>query len=427
MTTQSRDDAIALAYRRPVELARAVGYTELTDLHNGWIRRMVFGEGDETIQGHRGSYKTTCLGVAFSLILTLLPSLRIIFIRKTDEDVAEVMTATATLLKHPVMRALSAMLYGFEVEVVKDTQSCVDTNLKQGVSAAPQLLGLGLGSSLTGKHADRVFTDDIVNLKDRVSPAERERTKLVYQELQNVKNRGGRIVNTGTPWHKDDCFTLMPNISRFDCYSTGLMDESEIEHQRQSMSRSLFCANYELKHVADGDAMFSDPQYFSDYELIFDGIGHIDAAYGGADGTAFTAMAEKGGKLYAYGRLWQEPVDKVLGEILALAKRLRVGTIYTEQNADKGYLRRDILKRGHPAASYPESMNKFIKISTYLKGRWGDVMLLDSEAYPADAEYVGQVLDYNEFAQHDDAPDSLACAVRVLSSRPGIQGFREGI
>lgn len=56
---------------------------------------------------------------------------------------------------------------------------------------------MGIYASLTGKHADIVITDDIVNIKDRVSRAEREKTKLQYQELQNVKNRGGRFINTG--------------------------------------------------------------------------------------------------------------------------------------------------------------------------------------------------------------------------------------
>ena len=56
----------------------------------------------------------------------------------------------------------------------------------------------------------------------RLSQAERERTKLAYMELQNIKNRGGRFINTGTPWHKDDAFSIMPKPKRFDCYSTGI-------------------------------------------------------------------------------------------------------------------------------------------------------------------------------------------------------------
>lgn len=412
----------------PVNIAYEIGYDKLTPLHNLWIFKMVFGKGDQTIQGHRGSFKTTCLVIAFAFIIVLFPSQRTIFLRKTDTDVAEVMNATANVLNHPYFRAIVKVFYNEELKVTTATQSAVNTNLVQGVSGAPQLLGLGCGASMTGKHADRVFTDDIVNVKDRVSAAERERIKLIYQELQNIKNRGGRIFNTGTPWHKDDAFLLMPNIERFDCYSTGLMTNDEIEHQRQSMTRSLFAANYELKHVADEDAMFSEPTYFNNPELIRDGIGHIDAAYGGEDGTAFTCCRHKNNRFYVYGKLWlSTPVDKVLPEILALAKSLKIGTIYSEKNADKGYLRRDILKSGHPAANYTESMNKYIKVATYLKDNWKSVEFLDCEKYPLDAEYVNQVLDYNENAAHDDAPDSLASIIRKSLNQPSMALYKDSL
>ena len=99
-----------------------------------------------------------------------------------------------------------------------------------------------------------MFTDDIVNLKDRISKAERDEIKLRYQELQNVKNRGGKIFNTGTKWHKEDAVeTYMPNVKIYTCYDTGLMTRKEIEEIRNKMTPSLFAANYELKHIADED------------------------------------------------------------------------------------------------------------------------------------------------------------------------------
>lgn len=424
----SKEELVELAYEMPADIAVSLGYDKLTDLHNEWIRELVFGEDDITIQGHRGSYKTTCLIVSFALIIVFFPSLRTLFLRKTDTDVAEVMTAVASLLRKPFFKLLAAKLYGVELSLAKDTTSVVDTNLAGGVSGAAQLQGLGCGASLTGKHADRIFTDDIVNVKDRVSAAERERIKLIYQELQNIKNRGGRIVNTGTPWHKEDAFLLMPNIHKYDCYTTGLMSPEEIKHIQSVMTRSLFAANYELKHIADEDAMFADPRYFNDPQLIRNGIGHIDAAYGGSDGTAFTCCGKRDGCFYVYGRLWPETsVGKVLPEILAISKRLKIGTIYTEKNADKGYLRKEIIKLGHPSATYSEHTNKYIKIATYLKTEWANVQFLDCPEYPLDGNYINEVLDYNEFAAHDDAPDSLASIIRQFEKKTHIKGFKGGI
>lgn len=422
----SREEAFALVYDCPRDVAAKMGYDKLTDLHNAWIKEMVFGTEDETIQGHRGSFKTTCLAISFALITVLFPSKRTMFIRKTDTDVAEVMAAVTNVLRTGYFQALAEMLYGTGLKVTRSTQSEVSTNLIQGVSGASQLLGLGCGGSLTGKHADYVFTDDIVNVKDRVSAAERNRIKLIYQELQNIRNRGGRIFNTGTPWHKDDAFQLMPNIKRYDCYSTGLMTREEIQAVRQSMSPSLFAANYELKHIADEESMFSDPRFFADPRMLREGIGHIDAAYGGSDGTAFTCLSCKDGAYYAYIRLWQKHVDDCLDEIIAICDRLRIGTIFNEKNADKGYLNKEIRRRGHPSMGYAETTNKFIKVSTYLRREWANVSFLDCDEYPLDADALNQILDYNENAAHDDMPDSLASAIRQHSRRPAVKTFKEG-
>src|SRR5699024_8143197 len=100
--------------------------------------------------------------------------------------------------------------------IVKTTYSEIDTNLKTTNRGSSQLVGLGIGASITGKHADIVATDDIVNLKDRASKAERDRTKLAYMELENIRNNGGRFINTGTPWHKEDAISIMPNQKKFD-------------------------------------------------------------------------------------------------------------------------------------------------------------------------------------------------------------------
>ena len=191
-----RAELVSFLYRCPKDIAVAIGYDKLTPLHNAWIKDMVFGEGDKTLQAHRGSYKTTCICIAFAFICVLFPADRTIFLRKTDDDVAEVMRATAAILQTDYFKSIAMTLYGVEL-VVSNTYGWVTTNLKLGVSGAAQVVGLGCGGSLTGKHADRVFTDDIINVKDRVSAAERERIKLIYQELQtnNIKCIVRHIIN----------------------------------------------------------------------------------------------------------------------------------------------------------------------------------------------------------------------------------------
>ena len=219
--------------RHPAEYGRRVGYTLLTDrLHGHWMREIIGGDDDMTLQSHRGSYKTSCLAVAIAEIMITQRWKNVIFLRKTDNDVAEVLQAVRSILLHPLTQAICQVLTGKPLELYTATNKKITTSLYTRTGGAPQLLGIGLGGSLTGKHADIIITDDIVNRLDRQSRAERERTKQIYQELQNLRNPGGRIINSGTPWHKEDAFTLMPPPERYDCYTTGLLTDK----QRQVLS-----------------------------------------------------------------------------------------------------------------------------------------------------------------------------------------------
>jgi len=397
----------------PDELGRRVGFKDLTPMHGEWIREMVNGSGDYTLQAHRGSYKSSCLAVAIAMLIVLRPTKNIIFLRKTDNDVAEMLGMVGKILRQEIMGDLAAMCYGRPLMITGESASHLSTNLWQSPMGAPQLFGLGIRSSITGKHAWYVITDDICNKDDRESRAERERTKTQYDELQNIRNKGGRIINLGTPWHKQDVFTKMPNIHRYDCYTTGLITKEQLAQLRQSMAPSLFAANYELKHIASTEVIFDTaPRFTDDAGKLRDGLAHVDAAYGGGDCTAFTCgrRDRDGETIYLYGKLWHKPVDRVIGEIIDESRRLMCEPIKCERNGDRGFLERELRERGAYASGYDERMNKFVKIATYLKKWWPKIVFLEG----TDPEYIDQILDYTENAEHDDAPDSAACVCRIL-------------
>lgn len=406
----TREAAIAILLNEPVKIGYAVGFDKLTALHNRWIVDMIRGTQDKTLQAHRGSYKTTCVSIALACIFVLLPNKKTLFLRKTDADVKEVIRQVRNILLSPPMQEAARLIHGKDMVLITQTASELSSNLPGDSKGTSQLVAMGINGSITGKHFDRIFTDDIVNVQDRTSKAERDRTKIVYQELQNIRNRGGRIFNTGTPWHKEDCFSLMPNIERHDCYSTGLISKEQLQIIREAMTASLFAANYELRHIASDDVIFTSPQTGADPALAEQGICHIDASYGGEDGTAFTVCKKSGGKYYIYGRLWHKHVDDCLPEIIRLRKAFNAGIIYCERNADKGYLAKALRDKGERADTYHEKTNKFVKITSYLKSEWKNVVFVAG----TDAEYINQICDYTENAEHDDAPDSAASIVRKL-------------
>ena len=398
----------------PEKIGIQVGFKDLTPLHGEWIREMVFDKGDYTLQAHRGSYKSSCLAVAIALMLIIHQDRNIIFIRKADNDVSEMLGMVSKILKSDAFRKLYKGLENKNLTVTSEGADHLSTSVWDSPMGAHQLLGIGLRSSITGKHAFYVITDDICNLDDRRSRAERERTKLQYDELQNIRNRGGRIINLGTPWHKEDVFSKMPNIHRYDCYTTGLLTPGKIDELRASMSPSLFAANYELKHIASEEALFVTPPVFTEDEDVFrNGISHVDAAYGGHDFTAFTCARRHGETLYLYGRLWHKHVETVIPQIIEEANRLLCWPLYCEDNGDKGFLRKEFRVRGCYAKNYTEHQNKVIKITTYLRKWWPHIVFLRG----TDPDYINQILDYTEESEHDDAPDSAACCCRFWDQR----------
>ena len=406
----TRNEALRFLLTQPYKLGHMVGFTRLTPLNNEWIVDMVQGSADTTLQAHRESYKTTCVSVALALLCVLLPNVRTLFLRKTDANVKEIVAQVKKILESPQLCALAACIYGVAPRLTVSSAWELSTNLTTDPRGTAQLCAMGMGGSLTGKHYDRIFTDDIVNVQDRISRAERERTKLIYQELQNLRNRGGRIYNTGTPWHKEDAFSIMPEARRYDCYTTGLLTPEQIKAKRDAMTASLFAANYELRHIAAEDVIFSDAHTGADAELCCDGLLQIDAAYGGSDSTAATVCRRKDGSYYLLGKLWNGHVDDRIDALCALYAACRCGKVLCEDNGDKGYLAKELRRRGLRVVSYHESMNKFLKITSYLKAAWKDVQFCAG----TDDAYLSQILDYNENAEHDDAPDSAASAVRSV-------------
>lgn len=413
-------DAIKSIKEHPIRYAHLMGFDLLNQTHDEWLRRIMFGRGDWTLQAFRGSYKTTTVSVALSLLLMLKPNLRVAFMRKTDTDVKEVVAQVRRMLEQPESKALSAMIWGHQVNLTRASQTELSTNLTNDPRGSAQLTGMGINGSLTGKHYDLIFTDDIVNLKDRTSRAEREHTKSVYMELQNIRNRGGRIINTGTPWHVDDCFSIMPAAEKWDYRAMPeIFSAEDAERIKERMTPSLWAANYELRHIPSDDVIFTDPKTGADAALVMDGECQVDAAYYGEDYTAFSAMNRHDGKLYVYGRLWRKHVQDCESAIIADMERLRIGRMYMESNADKGYSAKEFRDKGVRVSSYAEKLNKHVKIVTHLKAAWPDIVFVEG----TDQAYIDQICDYTEDAEHDDAPDSLASLVQRAKFDTGYESI----
>ena len=399
---------------KPYKIAKAIGFNDVVAYpHNEWMQNIIFGKGDYTLMAHRGSYKSSVLSVCIALIMLIFPNINILFFRKTDTDVSEMITMVAKAIESPVLQHLSNLIYGEPFYCVKKTTDSITTNLYDNASGAEQLLGLGIKTSITGKHADLVITDDICNISDRTSRAEREKTKTQFQELRNICNRGGRIVSLGTKWHQEDVFTLMKNIHVYTYHDTKLISEEKIAELKQDMIPSLFACNYELRIIASEDVIFTDPQTGANPALCNDGIMHVDSAFYGEDFTAWSIMQRHGDKYYVYGKMKRKHVEDCYTDIIADYEQFLCRKLYNEDNADKGFVAKDLRKMGVKVVTYSERQNKYLKIVTYLKKLWKDIVFVDG----TDQAFIDQICDFYEEAEHDDAPDTVASLARLFYNK----------
>jgi hypothetical protein len=165
--------------------------------------------------------------------------------------------------------------------------------------------------------------------------------------------------------------------------------------------------------ASDGALFTVYPPRTSDATKLYEGIAHIDAAFGGADGSALTCGKLDGGKLYLFGRLRQQHIDTLTDLFRADCARLRCSPLLIESNADKGFVAKELHRAGEIVRMYDEHENKFKKIATHLRKWWKNVVILDG----TDQAYIDQIMAYAEGAAHDDAPDSAACVARYFDAR----------
>jgi hypothetical protein len=347
--------------------------------------------------------------IGSALWLLAYPDDPLIVVRKEfKEHVKPYVEEVVKCLENPVCSLMVKEKYGVDLKI-RSNENTVNTNIPSTIKQ-DSLKALSIRGSLTGKHCSKIVTDDIVTRKDRYSKAEREFTKNVYMELMNVLNPGGSISNIGTPWHDQDCFRIMPEAKRYPIGTTKLKEftEEHINYLRSDMTPSLFAANYELKHIADEDSLFTDG-VFGEHPQGLAYRMHVDAAYKGKDTIAITIMAKKDDILYAIGWVFNGNIEDHYNTVRGLWQKYNCGTLYMEDNADKGLAATQFTRLGIPVSSYHEKENKHVKIIGHLYRDWSKIVW----STDTNTDYMEQIICYIEGEEPDDAPDSAACMCRI--------------
>ena len=406
----------------PHLLGHLMGKDKLNPLHSEWIKYCWDSNEPRALMAFRGGYKSTAIDVVGIIRWFLLqPNDRIALIRKSFNDAATVVSAVKQAMELPQIKELFKFAHGFYPKATMAKDGKLRYNFKTTITPEVSLTAHGIDSSLTGMHYDKIICDDIITLRDRVSKAERERTKEIVNELAtNIIDPGKGSLWIGTPWHQDDAWSdinKFADIAMYPISQFNFLGEKAVEAKRKTTTPFLFAANYELEIHKDENSLFSDPNMAEGWDYTKKSYAHIDCAYDGDHYCALTIISPLDNddpvlakKFQAIGFTYPGNCKAWANEVARLYRKYKCRFLLNETNPDKGYFANQMEKLGVRTKTYAESENKHIKISTNLYEYWGDIYWSPD----TDPEYLNQVLDYREGSEPDDAPDSCASLLREI-------------
>jgi hypothetical protein len=187
-------------------------------------------------------------------------------------------------------------------------------------------------------------------------------------------------------------------------YRANLMALPEVERMR------LLEGNWKAKRQGK---FFKNPT-FREWKEDIDCIMYIDPAFGGTNNTAISIVGKVADGWQARGCSWRDDIFNLKTEIVEMAKRYRVGSIYIETNGDKGASLREIKSIWHSCHGINERENKHIRIIQNVYHNWGQIYLPTRMDKEEERKWVSNLLAYEELVEPDDEADSLAGAMRRM-------------
>jgi len=347
------------------------------------------------------------------------PDTTIALARKTHVEACDTLGAIHKIFDNQNIRDLFTMAHGKPPSYTQDRAVRMAFDFKTSVTKEGSIDVYGVSSSMTGTHYDKIILDDVVTLKDRLSRAIREQTKEFMREtITNIIKPDGQVIHTGTPWHKEDAWSISPQpIQKYSYHVTGILTPEQIADKKSRTTPSLWAANYELEHQADDRALFQNPRFGSWQNSPMKAVAHLDAAFGGDHFSGFTIARRIDSfakDIQMRGWAWGGHIKHHYIEIVHACRDHKADILYIETNADKGFVAEAIREVARAMGydltvkEYSERTNKGVKIATILSHYWPEI-IWDSETHD---EYMGQIVDWQEGAEPDDAPDSAASLLR---------------
>ena len=307
----------------------------------------------------------------------------------------------------------------------------------------PSVSAVGIGAASTGRRADLLVCDDIVDVRALRSRAERERVKTFFHEnLMNLLEPQGRCWNLFTPWHQDDLNSCLKGNPAFALLRRAVGDDlapvwperwprARLQARRQEIGDVAFARGYRLVCVPDEEVPIRAAwvRFWTDEAALERVILAVDPAVSqasSADRSALVVLARTAANevrvLEAVAR--RVPAPELVQLIDELDRRWRPEVILFESNAAfagvrdllqrhtrfgpkiKGVVQtRDKMSRAH-ALSVPVQNGAF-----RLQGR------TPLHAHAGQQELFDELTTF-PFGTHDDLLDAAATGAAYLLDRP---------
>lgn len=342
------------------------------------------------------------------------------------------------------------LMWGYNFK--KDKKSKANWSIQGSVGRAGLTAG-SIGGTITGldagnpaveKFCGAMIIDDPMKAGDEIYDTKRDivveyfsrklttrlrrsdvPTILIMQRLHE-EDLSGYIMNEGKyakdltdeekeSWKKEwDVVSVKALVDEKSIWEEKVSTQTLINERERSPW--VFYPQRQQEPSTNINTNFKGLRFAEDTSLIYNGIGLVDKSFGGSDSTAF-AIAKivninGNRKIIMFGKKWDKHVDECLTEIQYWREQLKCGSIYTENNDDKGYT-----AKNNKFIQYHEDMNKHNKIMTYLYTNWKDIEFIKE----TDQEFIKQIQNYNENSTHDDCPDAAASILRQLTKRPSVE------
>jgi predicted phage terminase large subunit-like protein len=427
------------------------------DPHHAWCTELDRRHKRSLWLEPRHTFKSTVFTKAYPIWRLLQePDLRILIVNATAENAEAFLSEiVGQYLRNEVLRWVYHDACGtvpLEPQAAKTKTVLLTTRIKN--YSEPSIRAVGALSNLVSAHYDLIIVDDLCNIDDRESPVIREKKKRWFQDLNSVLTPEGELVVVGTHWHFDDVYAYISNelnpglpdeykfrIQRDSCYRDDgetprfptILSRKRLQALRVEKGEISFSCQYlnqplpSEHQVFKLDAMHTIPAAEIDLSRA-EVIGFCDPSLGGADYAAIVTLLRYNNAWIVYHcELTRMPQSQLIDKVIALHRQFNYNVLGIEANAlgktksDHTHCSFELVlheRQQEAGVTVPYQLiwhntNKRARIES-IEPHYTNGQLLFLKSWNQDYPLLVEQLLQFPLATHDDGPDALAGAIKLI-------------